>query len=135
MRKYIRHPANVPIEYRISGKNETGKNYTKNISHGGLCFNSKSCVDKDVTLFIKIPVTRPEFTVKGQVVWCKEYEDNVEIGVKFVHPGDSFKTRMVEQICYIKEYQKMVKEEQGRNLTDQEAALEWIKKYAKDFPQ
>ncbi|HDL18726.1 MAG TPA: PilZ domain-containing protein [Bacteroidetes bacterium] len=135
MRKYIRHPVNVPIQYRVSGKSKTGTNYTKNISLGGLCFTSESCVDEDVILSIKIPVIKPEFTVEGQVVWCQEHGQNVEIGVKFLYPGDSFKTRMIEQICYIKEYQKMVRKEQGRNLTDREAALEWIGKYAKDFPQ
>lgn len=133
-RKYIRHPANIPIEYKIIGRLKKAKDYTKDISVGGLCFQSHSCVDDNVALSIQIPVTQPIFNVKGKVVWCCIYENHVEIGVEFFKPGDVFKARMVEQICHIKQYQKEVFKKEGRKLSDEKAALEWIDKFAKDFP-
>jgi hypothetical protein len=41
---------------------------------------------------------------------------------------------MVEQVCHIKQYSKEILEKEGRKLSDEEAAVEWIEKYAKDFP-
>ena len=134
VRKYIRHPANIPIEYRIIGNTKQDNDFTKDISVGGLCFQSHSCVDNNVSLSIQIPVTRPIFTVEGKVVWCSRYQDYVEIGVEFFKPGDIFKTRMVEQICHIKQYQKEALENEGRKLSDEKAAFEWIRKFAKEFP-
>ena len=135
VRKYIRHPANIPIEYRIIGNTKQDNDFTKDISVGGLCFQSHSCVDNNVSLSIQIPVTRPIFTVEGKVVWCSRYQDYVEIGVEFFKPGDIFKTRMVEQICQIVHYQNKILTEDGRSLSAEEAALEWIKQFGAHFPQ
>ena len=41
---------------------------------------------------------------------------------------------MVEQVCYIESYKKVVYETEGRQLTTEEAAMEWIRKYASQFP-
>ena len=41
---------------------------------------------------------------------------------------------MVEQICHIEHYRIKVKENDGRDLNIEEAAQEWIEKYARDFP-
>jgi hypothetical protein len=41
---------------------------------------------------------------------------------------------MVEQVCYIENYKKMVYQTEGRQLTTEEAAMEWIGKYASQFP-
>jgi hypothetical protein len=41
---------------------------------------------------------------------------------------------MIEQICHIEHYRKEVKLAEGRELSSEEAADEWIKRYAGDFP-
>ena len=42
---------------------------------------------------------------------------------------------MVEQICHIEQYKQDVFEKDGRRLSGEQAALEWIEKYATDFPE
>jgi hypothetical protein len=42
---------------------------------------------------------------------------------------------MVEQVCHIEQYKADVLKKEGRELTGEEAAKEWILKYAKDFPR
>lgn len=42
--------------------------------------------------------------------------------------------RLIEQACYIEEYRKEVFSQQGRQLSEEEAAKEWIDKYAGIFP-
>jgi hypothetical protein len=46
----------------------------------------------------------------------------------------SFILRMVEHICYIEHSRRTVRESQGRTLSSQEAAIEWIEYYADIFP-
>jgi hypothetical protein len=41
---------------------------------------------------------------------------------------------MVQQVCSIENYRKEVETREGRTLTNQEAAAEWIKKHAGNFP-
>jgi hypothetical protein len=134
MRKYLRHPTNIPIEYKITGDAQRKKDVSKNISIGGICFQSKFCIDEGVTLSLTIPTITPDFCVQGNVVWCLKHKNHADIGVEFLDPDDSNRTRIVEQICYIKQYKKDIFEQEGRNLSDEQAAVEWIRKYAKQFP-
>lgn len=48
---------------------------------------------------------------------------------------DEFRQRMEVQCREIKQYQKDVIREQGRSLSQDEAALEWIARYAETFDQ
>jgi hypothetical protein len=41
---------------------------------------------------------------------------------------------MVQQVCSIENYRREVQQREGRALTTQEAASEWIAKYAGRFP-
>ncbi len=47
---------------------------------------------------------------------------------------NTFEARMVEQIWQIVKYRNML-EQQGRDISIEEAALEWIDRYAALFPQ
>ena len=76
----------------------------------------------------------PVFQAMGRVSWCRPEGNGFEIGIEFLNKDDMFSARMVEQVCHIEEYKQEVLLKEGRNLSSEEAALEWIKKYAKDFP-
>ena len=85
-------------------------------------------------LRISMPDIEPSFDIRGRVAWCSKTESRYEVGVEFVELEKIFKARMVEQICYIEHYRKEVLLNEGRELTSKEAASEWIRKYASDFP-
>ena len=76
---------------------------------------------------------QPAFITQARVAWCKARADGFELGVEFLDAEDAFRARMVEQICYIENYRKTVYETEGRALTSEEAALEWIGKHAAQF--
>ncbi len=42
--------------------------------------------------------------------------------------------RMVEQICHIEQYKNEILKAEGRQLDSKQAALEWIQKFASEFP-
>ncbi|MEH6635670.1 MAG: hypothetical protein V7700_09125 [Halioglobus sp.] len=47
---------------------------------------------------------------------------------------ENFVVRMEAQCSRIDEYREAVKRTEGRHLSEDDAALEWIARYAKDFP-
>ena len=51
-----------------------------------------------------------------------------------MNTNDAFTARMLEQIWQIMNYQSKL-EQEGRVLSIEEAALEWIDRYAAHFPQ
>ena len=84
---------------------------------------------------VRIPFVRPAFETEVRVVWCRALAGGAELGVEFLNRDDAFRARMVEQLCYIENYQKAVKRIEGRVLSMEEAASEWIGKYAPQFPK
>lgn len=133
-RKHLRHDTDMPIEIQLSSLVSNKKEYLVNISIGGLCFRSNSSIKKGEMIDVKIPLIRPVFTAKAEVMWCRKEKYTYLVGLKFIEPKDTFKIRMFEQVCHIENYKKEELKKTGRKLTSEEAALEWIKKYAKSFP-
>jgi len=134
MRKYIRHPLTIPIEYQIGQENFEFKDEIRNISLGGICFVTRSAIAPETILLIRIPSIDSEFSGLGRVIWCLEKNDGIEVGVEFVDEQDAYRVRLIEQICYIKSYQAEALKNEGRQLTDEEATLEWTRKFARKFP-
>ncbi|MCB4791349.1 MAG: PilZ domain-containing protein [Elusimicrobia bacterium] len=133
-RKYERHNLEIPIKIQLGDIVFDKTEYLNDISMSGLSFKSKSPIDKETIIYIKIPLLKPVFEAKGKVVWCKKAEGYYNVGIKFIEIADSFKLRMVEQICHIEKYKKEICKNENRQVTGEEAALEWIRKYAKSFP-
>ncbi len=138
IRKFIRHPADVPIQVTLDWvEDEDDDNADQtitNVSLGGLAFNSSKPLEVLQRVRISIPVLQQENHLVGNVVWCDESSSGYEIGIEFEHSRDVFRLRMIEQICHIEHYRKEVEQQEGRKLSSQEAAKEWISKYAGDFP-
>jgi len=133
MRQFIRHPLAIPIN--VSTADMKTSLDTHNMGTGGLAFICHHKMQPGSLVEVRIPHVQPEFETTARVVWCRDCESGVEMGVEFLTPDDAYRTRMIEQICHIENYRQQVKQEQGRQLSSQEAALEWINKYAASFPK
>jgi hypothetical protein len=134
MRQFIRHPADIPIEVSAGDQLAHAKRHIHNVSLGGLAFRSDRALEPGIVVEVRFPFVRPMFETKARVVWCNAHEDGFELGVEFLDPEDAFRARMVEQVCYIENYKKVVYQTEGRHLPAEEAAMEWIRKYASQFP-
>jgi len=138
IRKFIRHPAGVPIQVNLDWADdeddETTDQTITNVSLGGLAFLSHKPLEILQRVRISIPLIQQENYLVGNVVWCEKSDPGYEIGIEFEHSRDVFRLRMIEQICHIEEYRKEVAQQEGRKLSSQEAAKEWISKFAGDFP-
>ena len=135
MRKFIRHPSDIPIEVSLEEVVTHSKEYLNNIGIGGLSFKSKVDLEKETIIRIKIPLVRPIFEATGRVVWCEKADGYFNVGVEFLEIDAAFRARMVEQVCHIEHYKKEVSTKEGRNISGEEAAVEWIRKYAGLFPE
>ena len=99
-----------------------------------MTFESDHNLDVGSIIRINIPYVNPTFETESRVVWCKKKESFYEAGVEFLEIDDAFKARLVEQICYIEHYRKEILEVEGREMSSEEAANEWIGKFAATFP-
>jgi hypothetical protein len=133
-REYIRHTVDVPLEVKILPNAPPRTNRGVNISHGGLAFTVDECLIKDQIIELRIDTVHPPFEAQARVAWCKPEGDKYLVGVQFMNSTAAFQSRMVQQVCSIENYRKEVETREGRTLTNQEAAAEWIKKHAGNFP-
>lgn len=134
MRNYIRHPSDIPIEFRHEPVSALETPHLQDVSRGGLSFTSHTPVEVETVIRVRIPYVEPAFEAPCRVSWCNTQDDHYVVGVEFLEAEDEYRARMVEQICHIEHYKKEVLAREGRELSGEEAAREWIHKYAKDFP-
>lgn len=136
MRRFIRHPSSVPINFDvIECGRASGSTALVNVSRGGLCFYSDVPLPKGARVHIEIPIESPPFEVIGQVTWCHMDDKYFSIGVAFETQSEAYSVRMVEQVCYIEHYRRWVAQSEGRSLSSEEAAQEWVEHYAAEFPK
>jgi hypothetical protein len=140
IRKFIRHPVDVPIQVassRVEDEEDIDDNIDQtitNVSLGGLAFVSPTPFTVQDRVRICIPILERDNSLVGSVAWCEETNCGYEVGIEFEKSRDFFRMRMIEQICHIEHYRGEVLRTEGRELNAQEAAAEWISRYAGDFP-
>jgi hypothetical protein len=133
-REFIRHTVDVPLEVESLSSSEAGSGHSVNVSSGGLAFVSARCPRVGDLIRLRIPTVTPMFEAAARVAWCRPEDGSYLVGVQFVDAAAAFRSRMVQQVCSIENYRKEAREREGRSLTTQEAAAEWIEKYAGRFP-
>ena len=135
MRKYIRHPSSIPIEVTHVAHEHISTESLNNVSFGGLSFRSKEAISLGQLIKIHIPLIDPPFEALAKVVWCEALANGFDVGVELDSEDDAYRARMIEQVCHIESYKQQVLFNEGRRLSGADAALEWIEKYAHEFPK
>jgi hypothetical protein len=136
MRSYIRHPSDMPIEYQVVNEDHdagASQERLNNVSVGGISFSSSREIVPGTLLTIRIPTVEPGFEARVQVAWCQPDGGGFIVGLTFVESDDLFRVRMVEQLCQIEQYKAAVLAGEGRQLDGEQAAREWIRKFAHRF--
>jgi hypothetical protein len=132
MRQFIRHPVDIPIEVREPAA--LAEAACRNVSHGGLALRACDHLEAGSIVTLRIPFVQPAFETSARVAWCSACDQGFDLGVEFLDADDAFRARMVEQVCAIESYRNEVERSEGRRLTAEEAAMEWIGRYAAEFP-
>jgi PilZ domain len=135
MRQFIRHPIDVPVEIGLGELGPPSSFHTHDISLGGLAVRASCAVEAGRIIEIGIGCVQPPFSAHARVAWCRPHSlSGYELGVTFLDADDAFRARMVEQLCHIEDYRRSVQRTEGREIDIEEAAQEWIDKYAATFP-
>lgn len=124
----------IPIEVAVAEQYGAVTRRLTDLGHGGLCFDAAAPIAPGTVVRLRISSIRPAFEATARVAWCRPRGDHHVVGVSFAEDTDLFRVRMVEQVCHIELYRRHVLELEGRALSSQAAALEWISKYAHEFP-
>jgi hypothetical protein len=147
MRRFVRHPAEIPIELEERGRHAARiaaaasdrhdgtrpNSVLQNLSIGGLRCEVDRFIAIGTSIQIRIPLVNPDYTGQGVVVWCRPQNEHYEVGIEFDREEEAFKSRMVEQVCLIEQYRKRIRIAEGRELDGEQAAREWISRYAGEF--
>lgn len=126
---YIQHPKNIALEILSVPDTEPR---TDILPLGLICHQSEpQTVGSQIIL--KHPALPENQPIEASVVWCRRQKSGYQIALGFRTEEDLYRIRMLEQLCHIQLYQKEMKQE-GRKLSAEGAAVEWISKYAAHFP-
>jgi hypothetical protein len=135
MRQFIHHPVNIPIDVSIACHHTEGvMPQSSSLGVGGLVFQTDQEISPNTLVQIRISSDQPDFITEAIVVWCHKCPHGSELGIEFLNVDDAFKLRMFEQICHIENYRLQISSNEGRTLTAEEAAIEWVTKYSANFP-
>ena len=126
---FIRHPDEFPIEFDLTESTST----PNPLASLQLVCHSSTPFQSGEVIAIKIPSISPQLKINGTVESCENKQEGYELGIAFNNDA-LMRIRMLEQLCYIQRYRNHVLAIEGRDISDQDAALEWIGKYAHLFP-
>ncbi|MFY0677401.1 MAG: PilZ domain-containing protein [Neptuniibacter sp.] len=129
--RVIHHPEEFSIELQ---QKKTPHPLSDKYLNLKLVCHSSTPFSSGESVAIHLPSVSNNDEVMGVVEWCNSSQQGFELGIKFSDPNELMRLRMLEQLCFIKRYRNHVLHIEGRDLSDQDAALEWIAKYARLFP-
>ncbi len=135
MRNFIRHPIDIPIKVIENDGEDCLNQSLHDISIGGLRCLSDKPLAAGAEIKIIIDMVDPVLEIPGIVIWCRPVNESYELGIEYQGEKDVYSLRMVEQICHIEHYRKEVQTREGRNISSEQAAREWITKFAGKFPK
>ncbi|EPJ48158.1 MAG: hypothetical protein OFPII_07330 [Osedax symbiont Rs1] len=133
---FIHHPTEVPVKMVVS-ENQFPLPCINEKSSTGVYIHTETRYIVNTCVEVEINVQTPAFFAKGYVCCSEPLKDGIgfETGVVFDCPDTAFAVRMIEQVCYIEQYRQQVSLTEGRELSIDLAAAEWITQHAANFPE
>ena len=130
----ILHPSELPI--RLHRAEATPLPGRAEVDHdaGSICFDLSEPFEPGTTLEITIPLLEKCYRLTGCVVESQREGSGYRTSLTFATKAEAYLARAVEQACHIESYRMQVESSEGRRLSPDSAALEWIEKFAADFP-
>ncbi|WP_369959376.1 PilZ domain-containing protein [Pseudomonas benzenivorans] len=133
MRRFLRHPSDMPVELVLRKQDFVPTQRLNNISLGGVACNSSRGFRRGTAVELRIPLLGEQARYPGVVAWCHKMDDDYLVGIAFTDEDTLFRARMVEQICQIEHYRRQREQELGHQLQIENVAREWIAQHAAEF--
>lgn len=132
MRRFIRHPTDFPILVFSMDGSHGDEASLCDISQGGLACNLGRELGLGEPVALGIPSLKQDYRISGEVVRCSRFSNEYRVGIRFIDQVESFKSKMVEQVCQIEHFRRELCRE-GRKLDSETAAREWIERFGSQF--
>ena len=133
MRRFLRHPSDMPVELVLRRQAFVPRQRLNNISLGGVACNSPRSFRCGSAIEMRIPLLGEAARYPGIVAWCRKQADDYLVGIAFMDEDTLFRARMVEQVCQIEHYRHQRELELGQALPIEAVACEWIAAHADEF--
>ena len=134
-RKFFRHPFGVPIRLTIPDNGPGRTLQSQDISQGGLSFLWGEPLSRGRQIQLTIPVKEKRFEVNARVAYSRKDAESgyFRTGVAFIDTDSAFRAKLAEETLEILEYQKDISRTLGHEVSVEDAARQWIEKYAGRF--
>ncbi len=130
---YMRHPEEIPIKLAFRPTAPPLTSFTDAPRLGLICPSDRA-VEVGERITLSIPAVAPSIEIAGTVEWCRPRHSRFELGISFSSRESAMNARMLEQLCHIERYRCRIQRDEGRTLSEEAAAVEWIERYAALFP-
>ena len=145
-RSVVRHAIELPIRYRVLSERRqmsgtrsqlTNPQKTKNISDSGLLFLATEYFKVGTLLELSLPVKEKVLTIEGCVVHASQDSESglFRTGIHFPKIDSVFKVKLAEQVYQIDQFRKSLSRQEGRLVSEEEAAHQWIEEHSSDFAE
>lgn len=131
---FIHHPSDFPIQARRLWFESLRRERGHAGSRLGLSYTSEKFIRPGTFVELQIPLRGETQKFRGEIVLVRDTGFGYEIGVWLETDADAARARIVEQICHIESYLNQKRSQEGRPISRQGAAQEWITKFAASFP-
>ncbi|GIZ11770.1 PilZ domain-containing protein [Pseudomonas sp. NCCP-436] len=134
MRKFLRHPSDMPVELVVRKQSLISGQRLHNISLGGGACNSPRRFRRGTAVELRVPLLGDQARCPGVIAWCKSQNGGYRVGIAFIDEDSLFRARMIEQICQIQRYHDQLERESGESHSIEQCARQWIATNAADYP-
>jgi hypothetical protein len=131
---FIHHPSDFPLQCRRVLSWRRGDPNPADRGNLGVCFESPRSFAPGNMVELSVRLRGESQRFRGEVVLVRETGFAFEVGVWMSSREAAARLRIVEQICHIECYLNEKRERDGHTVTRENAAQEWISKFASTFP-
>lgn len=134
-RQSLRYPIRVRIRLQLGVDPAVIHSQTGDLSEGGLHFLWMQALAKGSPLRVTLPILDRAFKMTGRVAYSNRdvVTGLFRIGVAFREPSSAFRMKLAEEILRIQKFREEYSQEEGYEISDEEAAVKWIQKYSREF--
>ncbi|MEA3412223.1 MAG: hypothetical protein U9R74_11890 [Pseudomonadota bacterium] len=131
---YILHPREIPVRVTVRKSPGTVFRRLENPGLGGVRLICREPYRPGLLVGLDVRVCGEWRQLRGIVVSLRDIGVGYEVGMGFLSRADAFEGRMLEQACHIESYKLGISRTQGRNISAEQAAREWIGRFSATFP-
>lgn len=131
--EFVAHPKDLPFEITLIEDQAFPPSIGERAGFVGITCLASQCFETGCSVRVTLEEIDPNFCVTGRVAWCDQEVGEYRIAIEFPIKDECYCVRMIEQLSQIEHYRRQEKTH-GRRLNYNEAAAEWIQKFAATFP-